>query len=94
MLRKILRKSQPDFQHYVKKIEAQAKKWFSYKKKVQQNFPIYVSKILKRVPKCKKQNLKVRKVGKTNIKTMQFKGKQEKDINPFATELIFRFHCF
>ena len=33
MLRKILRKFQPNFWHYVKKIEAQAKKWFSYKKK-------------------------------------------------------------
>ena len=33
MVRKILRKFQPNFQHYVKKIEAQAKKWFSYKKK-------------------------------------------------------------
>ena len=31
-LRKILRKSQPNFQHYVKKIEAEAEKWFSYKK--------------------------------------------------------------
>ena len=28
----ILRKSQPNFLHYVEKIEAQAKKWFSYKK--------------------------------------------------------------
>ena len=36
MLRKILRKFQPNFQHYVKKIEAQAKKWFSYKKRVSQ----------------------------------------------------------
>ena len=33
MLRKILRKSQPNFQHYVKKIEVQGKNWFSYKKK-------------------------------------------------------------
>ena len=34
MLRKILRKFQPNFQHYVKKTEAQAKKkWFSYKNK-------------------------------------------------------------
>ena len=33
MLRKILGKFQPNFQHYVKKIEAQVKKWFSYKKK-------------------------------------------------------------
>ena len=32
-LRKKLRKTQPNFQHYVKKIEARAKKWFSYKKK-------------------------------------------------------------
>ena len=32
MLRKILRKSQPNFQHYVKKVETKAKKWFSYKK--------------------------------------------------------------
>ena len=30
MLRKILRKFQPNFQHYVKKIEPQAKKWFTY----------------------------------------------------------------
>ena len=29
----MLRKSLPNFQHYIKKIEAQAKKWFSYKKK-------------------------------------------------------------
>ena len=29
----MLRKSQPDFSRYLKKIEAQAKKWFSYKKK-------------------------------------------------------------
>ena len=28
----MLRKSQPNFQHYVKKIETQAKKWVSYKK--------------------------------------------------------------
>ena len=34
MLRKILRKIQPNFEHYVKKIEIQAKKWFSYKKNV------------------------------------------------------------
>ena len=33
MLRKILRKFQPNFQYYVKKIEAQAKKLFSYTKK-------------------------------------------------------------
>ena len=33
MLRKILSKFQPNFQHYVKKIETQAKKWFSYKEK-------------------------------------------------------------
>ena len=33
MLRKVLRKFQPNFWRYVKKIEAQAKKWFSYKKK-------------------------------------------------------------
>ena len=26
----MLRKSQPNFQHYIKKIEAQARKWFSY----------------------------------------------------------------
>ena len=32
MLRKILRTFQPNFYHYVKKIDAQAKKWFSYKK--------------------------------------------------------------
>ena len=30
----MLRKSQPNFQHYIKKIEAQTKKWFSYKKKL------------------------------------------------------------
>ena len=30
----MLRRSQPNFQHYVKKIEAQAKKWFSYKNRV------------------------------------------------------------
>ena len=30
----MLRKSQPNFQHYVKKIGAQTKKWFSYKKRV------------------------------------------------------------
>ena len=28
----MLRKSQPNFEHYVKKIETQAKKWVSYKK--------------------------------------------------------------
>ena len=33
MLRKILRKFQPNFQHYFKKIEAQAKKLFPLKKK-------------------------------------------------------------
>ena len=33
MFRKISRKSQQNFQDYVKKMEAQAKKWFSYKKK-------------------------------------------------------------
>ena len=32
MLRKILRKFQPDFWHYVKKIEAQAKNGFLIKK--------------------------------------------------------------
>ena len=32
VLRKILRKSQPDYCRYVKKIKVQAKKWFSYKK--------------------------------------------------------------
>ena len=32
MLRKLLRKPQPSFKHYVKKIEAQGEKWFSYKK--------------------------------------------------------------
>ena len=31
--RKILRKFQSNFQHYDKKIEAQAKKWFSCKKR-------------------------------------------------------------
>ena len=30
----MFRKSQPNFKHYAKKIEAQAKKWFSYKKGV------------------------------------------------------------
>ena len=34
MLRKKLRKSQSNFQHYVKKIEAQAKKKVFYKKRV------------------------------------------------------------
>ena len=34
MLRTNIKKSQPDFQRYVEKIEAQAKKWFSYEKKV------------------------------------------------------------
>ena len=29
----MLRKSLPNFEHFVKKIEAQAKKWFSYKNK-------------------------------------------------------------
>ena len=29
----MLRKFQPNFYYYVKKIEAQAKKWFSYKTK-------------------------------------------------------------
>ena len=32
-IEKILRKSQPNLQRYVKKIEAQAKKWFSYERK-------------------------------------------------------------
>ena len=32
-IEKILRKSQPNFQRYVKKIEVQAKKWFSYERK-------------------------------------------------------------
>ena len=32
-IEKILRKSQPNFQRYLKKIEAQAKKWFSYERK-------------------------------------------------------------
>ena len=32
----MLRKSQPNFQNYVNKIEAQAKTWFSYKKRVLQ----------------------------------------------------------
>ena len=32
-VKKILRTFQPNFYHYVKKIEAQAKKWFSYSKK-------------------------------------------------------------
>ena len=31
-LTKILRKPPPNFQHYVKKMEAETKKWFSYKK--------------------------------------------------------------
>ena len=34
-LRKILRTFQPNLQHYVKTIEAQSKKWFSYIKNVQ-----------------------------------------------------------
>ena len=37
-VKKILRKSQPNFQHYGKKIKVQAKKWFSYKKKVYSSF--------------------------------------------------------
>ena len=32
----MLRKSQPNFQNYVKKIEVQAKTWFCYKKPVLQ----------------------------------------------------------
>ena len=40
---KIFKKSQPDFQHYVNKIENQAKKWFSYKKK--RNAPIIKSTV-------------------------------------------------
>ena len=32
-MRKILRKSQPNFKHYVRKIETLAKNWFSYIKK-------------------------------------------------------------
>ena len=32
----MLRKSQPNFQHYIIKIEAQTKKQFSYKKRVEQ----------------------------------------------------------
>ena len=31
--KKKLRKYQPNFQHHVKKIDARAKKWFSYIKK-------------------------------------------------------------
>ena len=31
-LKNSIKKSQPNLYHYVKKIEAQAKKWFSYKK--------------------------------------------------------------
>ena len=30
----MFRKTQPNFWHYVEKIEAQAKKWFSHKKNV------------------------------------------------------------
>ena len=33
-IKKNIRKSLPDLQHYVKKIVAQAKKWFSCKKKL------------------------------------------------------------
>ena len=33
-LRKLLRKSQPNFWHYVKKIETHAKNWFLCKKRV------------------------------------------------------------
>ena len=33
-LRKIFSKSQSKFSHYVKKIEAQANKWFSFKKMI------------------------------------------------------------
>ena len=32
-MRKTFKKSLPNFQHYLKKIETQAKKWFSNKKK-------------------------------------------------------------
>ena len=45
MLRKVLRKFQPNFWHYVKKIEAQAKKWFSYKKKRVVASGIFISKL-------------------------------------------------
>ena len=31
----LLRKPQPNFQYYVKKVEAQAKEWFPYKKACQ-----------------------------------------------------------
>ena len=38
VLKGLGRKSQPNFSHYVTKIEAQAKKWFSYKKNVYSGF--------------------------------------------------------
>ena len=37
----MLRKSQPDFERHVKKIEAQAKKWFSYKKTCSSFGPVF-----------------------------------------------------
>ena len=40
MSRKILRKSQPGLKHYVKKIEAQTKKWFSYEKTCNQSLTL------------------------------------------------------
>ena len=35
---KVKRNIEPNFQHYGKKIEVQAKQWFSYKKKVYSSF--------------------------------------------------------
>ena len=47
-------------------------------------FPIYVSQILYRIPKCKNrwwnQNLKMRKIRKGNIKNVLEKRKRKKDI--------------
>ena len=44
---KILRISQPNFWHDVKKIEVQAKKWFSYKKMCISSFLGYMLQGLK-----------------------------------------------
>ena len=50
----MLRKSQPNFQHYVIKIEAQTKKQFSYKKRVEQktrfNFALFESMLRSYIP--------------------------------------------
>ena len=46
-LRKILRKSQSNLKHCVKKIEARAKKWFFYLKKKKTNvYSKYCSEII------------------------------------------------